>query len=258
LRVSDLSVFEQPLTERIRALLRLQLLFERIDFHVARESIWNTHAAVTALLEVVAFTTRSDVKSEVMKELDRQSGALRQLHGMPHVDGAQLTALLAQHKELVNQLHAQKGQLGQHLANHEFLKSVRQRSNLSSSPVSFDLPSYHQWLRMPAKERYETMSAWLEPFATARTAVNSALDVIRGSGEFQDVTATNGYFEQTLNTDKPIQLLRMTLSPDLGMYPETSAGKHRFTIRFIKQPSPDHKGTQEKEDIAFRLACCGV
>ena len=236
------------MNERMRAFLRLQKLFERIDYHLVLDSVWDTHVVVETLLEVLAVNARSDIKSEVMKELERQHAALTALREVPEVDHDQLDQLLEGHKAFIDRLHGQSPALVQQMANHEFLNVVRQRFAVSSSPCSFDLPAYHQWLQRPAGQRRDVMTAWLRAFGTVQDAIDSVLEVIRRSTPFQEATAPKGFFQMTLDAHRPPQLLRVAIPCDTNNYPEISAGKHRFTVRFIHQDHPDQRAAQFEND----------
>ena len=64
-------IYEQPLNERVRTFLRLEFLLEQSAHHTALSSIWDSRAAVNAILEIASLLTRGDVRTEVLKELER-------------------------------------------------------------------------------------------------------------------------------------------------------------------------------------------
>ena len=71
-----LVAYEQPLNERMRNFLRLDFLYQQAVHHHTRPDPWSTRAAVSALLEILAITQRGDIRSEVLKELERQTNQL--------------------------------------------------------------------------------------------------------------------------------------------------------------------------------------
>ena len=70
--MTESHIYEQPTNERIRAFLRLEKLFEQYGYHLKHGSAWNNQIAIDAINELLAFTTRSDIKLEALKELERQ------------------------------------------------------------------------------------------------------------------------------------------------------------------------------------------
>ncbi len=253
--VSDELIFEQPVTERIRTFLRLQQLFQRIDFHLERKSAWDTQAAISTLLEIINLTTRGDLKGEVIKELERQKSAIQ---NSPDSDlkQLQLIPILECQAPLIEQLHNQKGQLNQNFQNNEFLNAIRRRRTASGNTCSFDLPAYHHWLKRPSQERHGAIKTWLQPFDTVKIAIDTILDAIRETPETTLQTAHNGFFQLSLNPTHPLQMIRIYISGPPGLFPEMSVGKHRFTIRFFAQTAPEKKADQVQSDVEFQLGCC--
>ena len=70
------SIFEQPLNERMRTFLRLDFLYTQAVYHSEKDSPWGTRAAVGSLLDILAILARGDVRSDVLKELERHLGLL--------------------------------------------------------------------------------------------------------------------------------------------------------------------------------------
>jgi cell division protein ZapD len=53
-----------------------------------------------------------------------------------------------------------------------------------------------------------------------------------------------------------VSLVRVLLPASGGMYPEISAGQHRFTIRFVRWRGVDDRPAQVNQDVRFELAIC--
>ncbi|MEF8833805.1 MAG: cell division protein ZapD [Halofilum sp. (in: g-proteobacteria)] len=257
-RVGDIQTFEQPLNERFRLMLRLEQLFERIDAHLSHDDVWQTHAALQAVLELQQTVARGDSKRELIKELDRQRAALHRFDDQPAADHDRLSALVAEHERLVTALHGGTGALGEELRDNDLLAQLQQRATAGGRPGMLELPSYQEWLQRPAPERHDAIRSWLEPMAAARGAIERALAMVRDAGEWHRATAAGGFYEQPLQQTSSIQLLRLRLDAPGHRFPEISAGRQRFTIRFFHQDSPTARAAQLHEDIDFDLACCGL
>ena len=78
----------------MRTFLRLDFLYQQALFHEEREDAWSTRAAVGSLLEILAITARGDVRSEVLKELERQMALMSDYQARPGVDTGRLRAVL--------------------------------------------------------------------------------------------------------------------------------------------------------------------
>ncbi|MEY2721850.1 MAG: hypothetical protein RL597_1295, partial [Pseudomonadota bacterium] len=79
-------VFEQPLNERMRAYLRIDFLFNQGLFHAHSNSQWGSRAAIASLLDILAIITRSDVRADVLKELERQIAVYTEFQRRPNID----------------------------------------------------------------------------------------------------------------------------------------------------------------------------
>ena len=60
-----MTIYEYPFNERIRILLRLEDLFERLAFYVSCEHALEHHAALTTLFEILEVAGRADLKSDL-------------------------------------------------------------------------------------------------------------------------------------------------------------------------------------------------
>lgn len=248
-------VYEQPLNERVRTFLRLECLFEGAYAHADGPSPWESRLVLGHLLDILAICGRTDLKTEVMKELERQTALLEALRHNPEVDRSRLLALLGQLEQLVDGLHAMAGQPGQGLRAHELLNAVRQRSSIPGGTCHFDLPGLHHWLHRPPEERSAQLRAWLQELEPVRRAIGLLLRLIRQSARPAAQRAHGGFFQQALDPSAPTQLLRVALPGGSPCYAEISAGRHRFTVRFLR-PGPEGRGVQSEEDVDFLLACC--
>jgi cell division protein ZapD len=256
--VTDFHIYEQPLNEKIRAFLRLEKLFQEYAFHLKHGSNWNNRVAINAILEILAYTTRSDIKSEVLKELDRQHTRLRRLSQRPQIDQSQLTAVLKNIRQHIGELQAQRGQPGQVTKNVELLAAIAQKSSVPGSICDFDLPALKHWLTQPKDIRKKNIEQWFQPFAQLDRSIQLILDVLRQSSDNTNEIAQHGFFQKSLDSNQAILLLRISIPKESMYYPEISAGKHRFSIRFMKNNDPALRPEQCKEDVNFKLKMCAI
>lgn len=256
--MTDYLTYEQPLNERIRTFLRLENLFKQFAFHVQQGSEWDNPIAIDAITGILSFTTRSDIKLEVLKELERQHSRLERLSKRPQIDQGQLTSLLDKQTALIGRLQSNAGQLGQGTQNAELLNAVRQKNSVPGPICDFDLPAFHYWLTRPESTRREQLQQWFSPFKVLEEAITMILDVLRNSVDDTDETAAKGFFQKVIDTNQAVQLLHISVPATDDCYPEISAGKHRFSVRFMINPNPFTRPEQFTEDVAFRLRICSV
>ncbi len=256
--MTDNHIYEQPLNEKVRAFLRLEKLFQQYSFHLKHGSDWNNRIAIDSILEILTYTSRSDIKLEVLKELERQHTRLDRLSKRPQIDQSQLSSVLKNIQKRIGDLQAINGQLGQETKNVELLAAIAQKSSVPGSICDFDLPALKHWLTLPKDKRHKNIEKWFQPFAHLDRSVQLILDVLRHSAEDMDEVAHNGFFQKSLDTNQAIQLLRISIPTDSSCYPEISAGKHRFSVRFMKNDDPSQRPEQCKDDVNFKLMMCAI
>jgi cell division protein ZapD len=249
--------YEQPLNERVRTFLRLEFLFAQIDHTRMGESPWDSRATLASLIDVMNILSRTDLKSEIIMELERQIANLSPLEDSPNIDHAKLGQILDQMDLVVDRLHVTQGQIGQHLRQNEFINSIKQRSSISGGTCGFDLPAYHFWLHQPSKVRFQNLQEWLSTFDNIRSSVDLILHLIRDSAAAKRESAIGGFFQQSLDINAPYQLIRVTLPAESPYFTEISGGKHRFTVRFMEM-SLEERPSQTSSNVDFDLTCCMI
>ena len=247
--------FEHPLNERIRTFLRLEHLFERVAHFLPQQDPWAARAAVEGLLDIVSITSRSDIKTELLRELDRNSTTLNRISRQPVIDQDSLRKVLEDLRQAANGLHGLTGAIGQRIREDDFLKSVAQRNSIPGGTCSFDLPYYHHWLIQPAEIRGRRLIEWSQELEPVSHGIELVLSLARASASPRQVVAAEGFFQEALDLQAPAQLLRVTLDGTPPLFPEISGHTNRFSIRFMgldqgNRPEP-YRG-----DVDFILTCC--
>ncbi|MCW9023698.1 MAG: cell division protein ZapD [Gammaproteobacteria bacterium] len=250
-------IYEQPLNERMRTFMRLEHLFQQANYSLRGFSVWETRATVASLIDILEILSRSDLKTEMLKELDHQYTELARLANLPGVDRQQLDNILSQLEHAQQNLHGHSGQLGQSLRENDLLNTLRQRSSITCGCCSFDLPGYHFWLQQSPEARIDQLEQWYDNLSVVEKPVNLILAILREGADPQRLTAEKGFYQQSLDSSTPAQMIRVSLSDAAPYFPEVSAGKHRFTIRFLEH-QPRGRPLQAQENVDFELWCCGL
>lgn len=256
--MSKFVSYETPLNERMRTFLRLENLMARFRHCIAMNTEWDSHCALMVLIEIFNLTTRGDLKSEVMKEMERQIANMTRLQDEPSVDKTSLNNIINSQRLLVQKLHSMNGQLGQHIKNNDFLSGVRQRATIPGGSCDFDLPQFRYWLSRPLETRSHILKSWIKPYEQIQEAIAVVLGIIRQSADMRTHTAKGGFYQQNLDLAQPYQMIRIDMPTDSVLFPEVSAGKHRFTVRFLMQGDMNVRSKQSNQDIDFRLCCCAL
>lgn len=255
--MKDRHIYEQPFTEKIRAWLRAEFLFSQIDYFLSQPSRWDTRAAIHAFLDLQQILARTDMKPDLIADLEKQQAGLMRLRDNPEVDTKRLRVVLDNVDTLRLQLIGpDKERNLSSLRHNEFLAAVRQRSSIPGGACDFDLPLYSWWLNQPEKPRRAAVRAWLEHFSLLRRAITTLLLLHREGANRSSQIAPSGYYQHIMEGTSNCHMVRIFLPPGVPYYPEISGGRQRFSIRFLAVRDLDSRPSQVSEDVRFELACC--
>lgn len=250
--------YEQPLNERIRSLLRFEFLFEQIRQGIHEPSLWASRATLQGLFDLLTLTGRNEFKGDLLKELERHTTTLNRLRTNPQVHATALEQILRDIGVVLQNIRQLDTSALEAVRQSDFLNAVYKRGQAPGGACQFDLPALHHWLQQTTTVRAMHLQQWLEPFTPLGDGVALVLQLIRGSATPQAEIAYRGFFQSTLDSNTPYQLLQVFLVNDVAVFPEISSGRHRFTIRFMEQADPNQRATQSAANIPFELACCAI
>lgn len=248
-------LYEYPFNERIRTYLRLEHLFSRLSELMSRESALDHHYALTTIFEVMDVGARADLKSDVLKDLEKQKQLFNSYKGNPSIAEDALDEVLGQLESCFVVLNNLPGKAGQSLTENDWLMSVRSRMGIPGGTCEFDLPAYFAWQNAIHTRRQEDLRRWTETLTPLANAIYLLLKILRESGIAQKVVAHQGQFQQNLPQGKPFQLLRMRIQADLGLIPEISGNRLIVLIRLMRQEAGDRLHACA-DDATFELTLC--
>ncbi len=248
-------LYEYPCNERVRSLLRVEHLFDRLFFFAKGIDAHYHHIAVTTLFDLLDICDRTDLRGAVLQDLERQRTALGALRQHPGVDPQMLDAMLAEIQSAAAELGAQ-GRVGQELRDNEWLASLRGRVSVPGGSSQVDMPSYFSWQIKAPEARSDNLRDWIMPFMPLYKGLALILRMLRDSGDVVDAVARQGAYQDMLG-GKLFQLLRVWVDAALNVFPEMSANKYVIWVRFAKQDS-ELKPQPVTADVPFKLARCNV
>ncbi len=246
--------YEHPLNERIRTLLRLEDLFDKVAFFADKDDPAEHHSALVTLFEILDVASRADMKSDLLQELERQRQALEALRKNPDVSEEALDQVLNDIKIASHGMLSMAGKVGEHLRENEWLMGIKQRVGIPGGACEFDLPSYHYWLHLDPKQCRENLNEWITPLLPIRDGFRIVLRLLRNSGRTFQHKAHRGMFQQ-MGQGCAAHMLCLKISESLPCVPEISANKYALTIRFVTSGSRQKTKVYEN-DVEFDLTFC--
>ncbi|EPA1779154.1 cell division protein ZapD [Klebsiella pneumoniae] len=242
-------LFEHPLNEKMRTWLRIEFLIQQMAFRPQIASHADALHFFRNAGDLLDVLERGEVRTDLVKELERQQRKLQSWAEVPGVDQERINELRHQLKQSSSTLMAAP-RIGQFLREDRLIALVRQRLSIPGGCCSFDLPTLHIWLHMPQAHRDEQVASWLASLDPLVQSLSRILDLIRNSALFRKQTSLNGFYQ---DNGEDADLLRLRLDLAHQLYPQISGHKSRFAIRFLALDS-EYGIVPERFD--FELACC--
>jgi cell division protein ZapD len=247
--MSTQILFEHPLNEKMRTWLRIEFLVQQLEASLPINDTTSALHFFRNIGDLLDVFERGEIRTDVIKELDRQQRKLLTWSEVPGVDMQRIESLRSQLRERGSVLMSAP-RIGQLLREDRLIALVRQRLSIPGGCCSFDLPTLHVWLHLPQNQRDEQIGIWQASLQPLKQSLELLLDIIRNSAPFRKQTSLNGFYQD--NGDDA-DLLRLQLDLVHQLYPQISGHKSRFAIRFLPLDS-EHGTIPERLD--FDLACC--
>ena len=248
-------LYEYPFNESIRMMLRLEHLFDRLAQLIGRDTPIDHHYALSTMFEILEVGGRADLKSDLLRELERQKAQMNGYRGNPAISEAALDGIVGRIERACASLQEVAGKAGQSLSVNEWLMSVKSRIGIPGGTCEFDLPSYHAWQQTDAAQRRDDLLNWTAPLAPLASALQVLLGLLRDAGVSYKVAATGGQYQQSLPAGRGYLLLRLRIAAAERLVPEISGHRLMVLVRLMKQ---DIEGRLKPSasDAQFELTLC--
>jgi cell division protein ZapD len=250
-----LIVYEYPLNESMRTMLRLEHLFDRLGQLIERDAAVDHHHALATIFEIMDVGSRADLKSDLLKELEKHRQQLLGYRGNPAIAEAALEGMLARIDGAFARLNQLSGKAGAALTANEWLMSIRSRISIPGGTCEFDLPAYYAWQQLDAKRRRSDLLQWVATLMPLAEALQVLLGLLRESGTPQRVVAVAGQYSQSLPAGRVYQLMRVRIDKALQLVPEISGHRLMMLVRLMRQEA-DGRLRPSDADSSFELTLC--
>jgi cell division protein ZapD len=248
---SQSILYEIPLNERFRSLLRLEYLFKEVRRQLKQQHRSSHYYCIKQLFILLEYFERTDFKSELIKELDRNIKHFNELANSPDIDHKKLAIFLKQLSKLNAWFRGHQGKIGVQLLNQDFLFQAKNKLAHGLPRLSFDAPAVKAFLSLEPAFRLTKLQAWFEEFKAVQTSIDIILKLSRESGVFKQVESENGYFQ--IESEVNLNILAIKVPNQLDVYPEVSGSARRSSIQF-KSLDEQLVSTTYQQFISFELA----
>jgi cell division protein ZapD len=249
---NQVSLYEEPVQEKIRKFIKIEFLLNKIYYFKGKDDKSENYIALLALCELYEILSRSDIKSELIREIETQNSYFQSIKEMPQADSSKLNSVLEKQNILLKLIYSNEVNYLDHLGRDILFKTILKNCFTQLQPASIDF-----WLSRDILIRETQIDLWLEPLIFIKRSIDFILEVVRKSGRFEDRMAEKGFFIEKLDPKKNVLLIRVTLTSDLYYYPQISVGKQRLTIMFMTKDDKNNL-VPYQEDLSFILTTCSL
>jgi cell division protein ZapD len=250
-----LVLYEYPFNESIRTMLRLEHLFDRLEQLMRRDAAVDHHFALVTVFEIMDVASRADLKSDLLKELERHRGSLQAFRGNPQISESALDDVVGRIDHAFTGLNGLPGKAGQALTGNDWLMSIRSRISIPGGTCEFDLPAYYAWQQLPPERRRADLVRWTMSLMPLAEALHVLLGLLREGGAPQRVVAVGGQFQQSLPAGRSYHLMRVRLEDGTQLVPEISGHRLMAMVRLM-QPDSEGRLRPSSNDTEFELTLC--
>ncbi len=246
-------LYELPLNERLRTFMRVEFISNRLNYFLELDDSWATRSIIHGLIEIYSILSRTDVKREVITDLDRYIYEMRKYQDSPLADEYRARELRQDLESLKVTVENSGSDYLKPLRDNEFLNSLLHRQTLPGGKAEFDMPKYKFWL--DSGRTKSDIDQWVGVIKPVCSSIDQLLWIIRESTEAIATVAVSGFYNHQITKTHKICLVRIFLDKNT-IYPEISGGKHLISIRFFNWEDSEGKWSQTKENINFRISLC--
>lgn len=244
-------LYEHPLNERIRNYLKLEQLFKQVDSCGATDISVNHQVFFNALFAIIDTLERSDIRGDLIKDLEKLQQNLVVWSQAPDIDTTALETNLRETVGLVSQLKV-NSQTWCLLKENMLLASLKQRFAIQGGNSSFDLPQLQFWLNQSEKHITTDIEQWLSLLNNIKCSLALVLKFIRQRAAFEYIETESGFYQ---DNGEGLLLLRIKIAKNAQYFPTISGNKYRYSIRFML-PCEQKGRRYSNQATKFQLARC--
>ena len=241
--------YEFPLNEKTRKLLRLEEIFMKADMQLASRMKCTGYDLFETLFYLMASASRSDLKVELIQELERQRGKFLQLSKTKK----NLTAI-TELKKLRTMLENSSIKSGFYFGSDKFLQEIKARSDSPFGILSTDFPEMQLWLQTQTPEsRRLFFKDKFSTFLPIRKTIIYLNNILRSNVIMESQKIKLDRYEVKLNSRQKNDLVMLELPLSPGLLPTLSSNKYAININFNsikKSLNLKHKSIKFKIGVA--------
>ncbi len=235
--------------------MRIEFLYSRLKYFSSNlDDTWETRTVIHTLLEIYSILSRTDVRREVLADLDRYIAQMQRFHSVPEADNDMVNNVLEDLESIKDEVMNVGTEYLATIRNDDFIAALLHRHTLPGGKAEFDMPKYKFFLESDKNSVASAINEWVDVFKPVCDGIDKLMWIIRDSNEPIATVAVEGQYNHQIEKRTQISLVRIIID-DKKIYPEISGGRHLIAVRFFHQ-NQDGKYEQHKENVNFKISLC--
>ena len=240
--------YELALNERTRRFLRVQEVFQKFDTQINNMSKFSEHACFTTLFDVMSCASRSDLKIEIIQELDKQILNVNK----KNKKSANMKKSL-EIKRVKKYLEKSNIPTGHHFGNDKFLQELKAASDSPFGIVSSDITQFQSWIKqLETKEKKEYFRGKFKVYAPIYSGLNIIINILKLSAKSVTHVTKSGVLQHALDPKLKNDLVLLTLPIKGRLCPQITSNKYTLNIHFTQ----NNQTIMIAKPIKFKLSVC--
>ena len=240
--------YELALNERTRRFLRVQEVFQKFDAQINNMSKFSEHACFTTLFDVMSCASRSDLKIEIIQELDKQIvNIVKKTKTKKNIKGS------LDLKKIKKNLEKSVIPTGHHFGNDKFLQELKAASDSPFGIVSSDITQFQSWIKqLEIKEKKEYFRDKFKVYIPIYSGLNSIINILKSNAQSVSHVTKSGVLQHALDPKEKNDLVLVTLPIKGRFCPQITSNKYALNIHFTQT----NQSIMIVKPIKFKLAVC--
>ena len=255
--MNESIIYEQPISENIRNILKCEYLYEKYKASLAQQNIWGIKSCVATLLETSDFLLRINLKIELLKELEKNIKYIKKLSENNIISFEKFETYYSELNYNINAINDIQSNPSKFIFDNDFLMQIKSKIHIPAGDNFFDMPSYLNFLTSNKSHILENINSWYLPFIPLFKSSKLILDIRRQS-EFDKYSSNKSFFQIKIDQNSKIDFLRVRLLESYNIFPDISVNRQNLNIIFKSTYGNQKLSKAIEESISFDLSFSGI
>ncbi len=251
--MDGLLTFEFGTSDLINITLRLEYYLKKLHCYINRDLDFDQQTSLSTIVDLLRLLDKQELRSNYFKAYSQAAYLLKKINP-DKICQTSLNQTLAIIDKQLTLVSKSSGKFAEHLRLNPFFKQLVQSHLTSAQDFFYQYPEYQYWSSQNKNVCQQDLVLWAKNFDEVQQLASNYLSLVRHAGPFQELEATQGYYQGHLDTR--CLLVRLQIKQSLKLFPKMSFGQHGVSVQFYQYDHVDRAAHKYNKDISFSFANC--